>query len=78
MRDFTLAIAAERDIEVIAQPCAEADVPATPEFLKCLGKIRLAEIDHEMKSENLSRAPGNIAVAAEVSVNLPGESIGSQ
>ena len=50
-------------------------MPATPEILQDRRKIRLAEIDHEVKSQQLRRAAGNVAVAAEIAVDLPGESV---
>ena len=72
--DFAEAIASKRNIEIIAEPGAEADVPATPEILKAFGEIGLAEIHHEVKAKKLRAAAGDTAVAAEVSVNLPSES----
>ena len=35
----------------------------------------MPEVDHEVKSQQLSTAASDIAVAAEVAVDLPGESI---
>ena len=42
-----------------------------------LSQIRLAEVDHEMEAQQLGAAAGDIAVAAEVAVDLPGECIGA-
>src|SRR5579862_6111515 len=71
-------IAAERDIEIVAQPRAQANVPATPEVLQIFGEIGLAEIDHEMESLELRASARNTAVAAEVSVDLPREGVGPE
>src|SRR5712692_445761 len=48
-------------------------MPSTPKILETLGEIRLAEVDHEVEAEKLSTAPGNAAVATEVTINLPGK-----
>src|SRR5579864_146896 len=53
-------------------------MPAAPEILNAVRKIGLAEIHHEMETQQLRAPPGNIAVAAEVAVNLPGECIHPQ
>src|SRR5436309_16076605 len=71
--DFSQAIAAERDVKVIAQPGAQADVPPAPEILKAFCQIRLSKIDHEVETEKLRATAGNAAVTAKVSVYLPRE-----
>ena len=77
-RGFPLAMraSAERDVQVIAKPGAQADVPAAPEILKTIGEEGLAEIDHEVEAEQLSAAARDVAVTAEISINLPGECVG--
>src|SRR5713101_1479714 len=79
-RGFPLAMraSAEGNVQVIAKPGAQADVPATPEILKTIGEEGLAEIDHEVKAEQLSAAARDIAVTAEISVDLPGKCISSK
>ena len=72
---LAVAIAAQRNVEIIAEPRAQADVPAPPEILQARGEIRLAEVDHEVEAQQLRAAAGDIAVAAEVAVDLPGECI---
>ncbi len=67
---------AERNIQIITKPGTQADVPATPEILKTIGEEGLAEIDHKVEAQQLSAAAGNIAVTAEIPVDLPGECIG--
>jgi hypothetical protein len=53
-------------------------MPAAPEILKTIGEEGLAEIDHKMESQQLSAAASDIAVPAEVSINLPGKRIRSK
>src|SRR5260370_11929235 len=70
------AIAAQADVKVVAKPSTEADVPAAPEVLQTLCKVRLAKVNHEMETHELGAAAGDAAVAAEITVNLPGKSVG--
>ena len=72
------AVSPERDIQIIAQPTAEAHVPAPPKVLQTLGQIRLPEVHHEVKAEQLGAAARDAAVAAEVAVNLPRKRHGTQ
>ena len=53
-------------------------MPAAPEILNAVRKIRLPEVHHEMETQHLRASPGNVAVAAEVAVNLPRECIHPQ
>src|SRR5262249_16789513 len=72
-----LRVTSEGNIEIVAQPSAQADVPASPEVLEALREIRLAEVDHEMEAAQLRGPAGDVAVAAEVAVDLPGERVRS-
>ena len=74
---FSVAITSQRDVEVVTQPGAQADVPAAPEVLQAGREVRLAEIDHEVEAHELRAAPRDVAVAAEIAVDLPGEGIGA-
>src|SRR6267142_1185808 len=72
------AITTEADVKVVAKPSTEADVPAPPEVLQTLRKVRLAKVDHEMEAHELRAAAGDTAVAAEITVNLPGKGVGPE
>ena len=48
-------------------------MPSTPEILQTRGQIRLAEIDHEVKAQQLGAPARDIAITAEISVNLKRE-----
>src|ERR1700688_1969652 len=67
----THSTAAERDVEIVAQPTAKADMPAPPEILQACCKVWLPEIYHEMEAQQLRAATSYVAVSAEISVNLP-------
>src|SRR5207245_238098 len=47
-----------------------------PEVLQTLCQVRLAKVDHEMETHELRAAAGDTAVAAEITINLPGKSVG--
>src|SRR5437667_9912982 len=74
---FAAGAASRRNVQVIAEPGAQADVPAPPKLLKAMRQIGLSEVDHEMEAQQLSAAARNIAVAAEVAIDLPGKRVGS-
>jgi len=64
--------------QVIAKPGRQADAPAAPEILKTIGENGLAEIDHKVEAQQLSTSARDIAVTAEVSINLPGKRVRSE
>src|SRR5712664_4770242 len=66
---------AQRNVQVIAKPGAQADVPAAPEILKTIGEEGLPEIDHKVEAQQLSASARDIAVTAEISIDLPGEGV---
>ena len=53
-------------------------MPTSPEVLKAGCEVRLTEVDHKVESKQLGAAAGDVAVAAEVSVDLEGEGVGSE
>src|ERR1022692_2847642 len=75
---FPVTIAAERDIEIIAKPGTQTDVPTPPEILNAISQIRLAEIHNEMKSHQLGTPARDAAVPAEIAINLPSEGVRSR
>ena len=64
------AVAAERDVEVVAQPRRQADVPAPPELLEVRAAIRRAEVLGQREAEHLRRADRDVGVRREVEVDL--------
>src|SRR5260370_42656765 len=79
-RGFPLAMraSAEGNVQIIAKPGAQADVPAPPEILKTIGEEGLAQIHHKVEAQQLRAAAGDIAVTAEISVNLKGDRLDSE
>src|SRR5437879_1942613 len=74
---FAIGASTERNVQIIAKPGTQANMPAPPEILEPVRQKGLPEIHHEMKAHQLSAAPGDIAIAAEISVHLPRECVRS-
>ena len=64
------AVAAEGEVEVLAQPGAERDVPAPPELGQVTGEIRMVEVQRELVTEQAGQPHRDEGVAGEIGVNL--------
>ena len=51
-------VAAERDVQVVAQPVRQRDVPAPPELGDVARQVRLTEVDDEVDAEQARRRRG--------------------
>ena len=67
-----LARAAQGDVEVVAEPRRERDVPAAPERLEAVGEIGRVEIDRELEAQQQRAADRDVGVGREVAVDLQG------
>ncbi len=67
-----LAVAAQRDVQVVAQPARQGDVPAAPEVLDGARRVRRVEVLGQLEAEQQRDADGDVAVGAEVAVDLHG------
>ena len=65
-------VAAQRYVQVVPEPGAEADVPTSPELAHRTGDVGPIEVLQEVEPEHASQADGHVAVAAEVKVDLQG------
>ena len=68
--DAALAVAAEGNIQVIAEPGGERQVPPPPEFCDGLRAVRRIEVLCEHESEHQAETDRHVRVTAEVEVNL--------
>src|SRR5690606_18406869 len=68
-------VAPERDVEVVAEPRREADVPPPPELPDGLREVRAPEVLHEVVPHHLRRADGDVGVPREVAVDLEREEV---
>ena len=68
---FPAAAAAHGDVDVVAEPRGEADVPPPPEVADIDGYIRIVEIQHAAEAHAARDAAGHVAVAGEIEIDLP-------
>lgn len=74
---FRTPAAAQRDVDVVAEPRGERDVPAAPEFGDVAREIGVVEIAHEAEPEQPRDADGDVRVAREIAVDLEREGHGA-
>src|SRR6185437_8675889 len=67
---LTLAIAAERDIQIIPKPRRQRQVPAVPEFLDRRSDVWVIEVLEELETQHPAKADGHVGVTGEVEVDL--------
>src|SRR5687767_707540 len=67
------AVAAERDVEVVAQESGERDMPAPPEIREADGGIRISEVVPEMKAHAERGADCAGGIAGKVEKDLARE-----
>src|ERR1051325_4625967 len=63
------AVASEWNVEIIAQPGGQRDVPVPPEIRRIGDEIRRAEIDWQFEAHNFGQAARNVRVARKVSID---------
>ena len=78
--DFGLAdaAAAEGDIDVVAEPGGEGDVPAAPELGDVAAEVGHVEVAPQADTEEFGAADGDVAIAGEVAVDLEGKEDGGK
>ena len=65
-----LAVPAERDIHIFAEPGGKRDVPSAPKVLHGFRNVRIIEVFLERKAEGLPEADGHVRIAGKIKVNL--------
>ena len=75
---FRDARAAERDINVVPEPCSEGYMPATPEFCDVTREIGVVEVAHQFDTKQFGCADGNVRIAGEIAVDLECEKDGGE
>ena len=68
----TMAVAAERNIDIVTEPVGQGHVPAPPEISDGAGNVRVIEVLKEIKAEHLAKTDCHIGIAAEVKIDLEG------
>src|SRR5690606_6911763 len=67
-----VAVTAQGDVQVIAQPGGKADVPPTPELGDALADIGLVEVLVKTEPHHQPQANGHVRIPGKVEVQLRG------
>ena len=68
--NLSLAVAAHRDVDVVAYPRRKRHVPAMPELADAGAHVRRIEVLREVEAQQQGYTDGHIAIAREVAINL--------
>ena len=69
---------AKWNVDVVAKPFRQADMPSPPEIAGICGKIWHVEVQPQPKPEQPSAAPRDVGVTGKVAINLEREGITPQ
>ena len=64
------AATAEGNVQVVAQPTGERNVPAPPKIRHAGRQVGALEVDGEVEPEQFGHADGHIGVAGEIEIDL--------
>ena len=78
MHQAPAAVAAERDVEEVAQEARERHVPAPPEVAEPGRPVGLRKFCGKTKPEQQREADRDVGIAGEVAVDLGGVAVGGQ
>ena len=67
-----IAVAAQGNVEVVAQPAAQRHVPAPPEVLRVAGLVRRIEVLGQVEAHQHRHADGDVGITGEVGIHLQG------
>src|SRR5262245_48730649 len=74
----TTAISPQTDVQIIAEPTGETDMPAMPKLPNISRCIRQVEVENELESEPTSRAAGNVGITGKIAIDLNGKGEGCE
>lgn len=66
------------DVQVIAEPRGQGDVPSPPKFSDVTGEIGRFKIRHQANAKEPCGPNGDVAVPTEISINLEGKTNGAK
>ena len=69
---FAASVASEREVDIVAKPCGERDMPSAPEVGNGLCKIRSDKVGWQFNAKESSTTDSHQRVAGKVSINLNG------
>ena len=67
-----MPVAAERNVEIVAQELRQRHVPAPPEIDDVDGLVRRIEIERQKDAEHQRNADRHVRVAGEIEIELEG------
>lgn len=70
--EFAVAVAAQGNVEKIAQPCAQRNVPAPPEVHDARGFVGGVEVFRQAQAQHKAQTQGHIRIAGKVKIELKG------
>ena len=70
---FAAPTASQGDIDIIAEPGHEGDMPPAPELSYTTGEVRETEVITETDTEQLCGSDSDIGITGEVAIDLEGE-----
>lgn len=70
--------AAQRNVNVIAKPSGERDVPTAPKLSDVSREIRKIEVTHQADAEQACRTDGDVRITGKVTIDLESEEYGAQ
>ena len=76
--DPALAVAAQRDVQVVAQEARQGHVPAPPEVAEARRAVRAVEVLREDEAQHQRQPYRHVRVAREVAVDLGGVAVGGE
>ena len=76
--NFAHTATAHGDIDIIAKPSCQGDVPSTPKLSDVAAEIRYIEVAHQLYSKEFGGAYGDVGIAREVAIDLESEENGSK
>ena len=69
-QDAAVAVAAERDVEIVAQELRQRHVPAPPEIDDAGGLVGRIEIERQEDAEHQRNADRHVGIAGEIEIEL--------
>ena len=72
----SLSAAPQGDVEVIAEPGGQGDMPPPPELRDGAGEIGRLEVLHQLHPQHLGAAQGHVGIGGEIAIDLDGEGAG--
>ena len=66
------AVAAERNVKIVSQKCAEGNMPPEPEVRDAFREVGSVEVFHELESEDPPQSHGHVGIARKIEKDLEG------